>query len=552
MKIENKNTNGLLFRAQNTILSAAVILGLASGFSSVLGLIKTRLLARYFSVSKELTIFYTADKIPNLMYSILILGAISTVFIPVFTGLLKKDEEEAYKTASSIINFTLLFFILVGTIIFFMSPTIIKLLSVGTFSKEEINLGSNIMRIMLVSQIFLVLGSLLTSILQSFKYFIIPALAPVFYNTGMILGIVFLSNRFGIYGAATGVLIGSILHFSIQLPLAKKTKFKYSPFINFSDHNFKNTFKSIPARITNVLISNVTQTINNSLAILISSSSAIYLKFADQLQTFPVSLFGVSMAAASLPTLSSQAANEDREKFKNTFLTSFHQVAYLVLPVSAILLILRVPAIRIIYGVSNFPWASTIRTAQTLAFFSISIFPQSIAYLTSRAFYALKDTKTPVVINTLTAITNILLTVFFVTNLKLGVWSIAFAYTITSIIDAFLLIIFLGKKVGKFNNKKLFIPLTKILWSTAIMGITLYLPMKFLDNYVLDTTRTINLLILTIIAGVTGMAAYLLITRLLKVEEIELFYKLLRKLKITKQDIKTEAVNLTATEQETV
>jgi putative peptidoglycan lipid II flippase len=132
------------------------------------------------------------------------------------------------------------------------------------------------------------------------------------------------------------------------------------------------------------------------------------------------------------------------------------------------------------------------------------------------------------------------------------VWSIAFAYTITSIIDAFLLIIFLGKKVGKFNNKKLFIPLTKILWSTAIMGITLYLPMKFLDNYVLDTTRTINLLILTIIAGVTGMAAYLLITRLLKVEEIELFYKLLRKLKITKQDIKTEAVNLTATEQETV
>ena len=162
------------------------------------------------------------------MYSILILGAVSTVFIPVFTGLLKKDEEEAYKTASSIINFTLLFFILIGTIIFLMSPTIIKLLSVGTFSKEEIDLGSNIMRIMLVSQIFLVLGSLLTSVLQSFKYFIIPALAPVFYHRCDIRG-VFLSNKFGIYGAAVGVLIGSILHFSIQIPLAKKTKFKYSP-----------------------------------------------------------------------------------------------------------------------------------------------------------------------------------------------------------------------------------------------------------------------------------------------------------------------------------
>jgi len=371
----------------------------------------------------------------------------------------------------------------------------------------------------------------------------------------MILGIVFLSDRFGIYGAAVGILIGSVLHFSIQLPLAKKTKFKYSPIVNFSDHNFKNIFNLIPARIINVLISNVTQTINNSLAILISSSSAIYLRFADQLQTFPVNLFGVSVAAASLPTLSSQAAYEDREKFKSTFLTSFHQVAYLVLPVSAILLILRVPAIRIIYGVSNFPWASTIRTAQTLAFFSISIFPQSVVYLTARAFYALKDTKTPVIINTLTAITNVSLAIFFITKLKFGVWSIALAYTITSMIDAGLLVTFLSKKIGGFDSKKLFIPLTKILWSTALMGVMLYLPMKLLDNFILDTTRTINLLILTAIASLTGIGAYLLITRLLEVEEIELFYKLLRKLKITKKDIKdikTEAVNLTATEQETV
>ena len=141
---------------------------------------------------------------------------------------------------------------------------------------------------------------------------------------------------------------------------------------------------------------------------------------------------------------------------------------------------------------------------------------------------------------------------FFVTKLKLGVWSIAFAYTITSTLDAVLLLIFLGKKVGGFDNKKLFIPLTKISWSTAIMGIMLYLPMKFLDKFVLDTTRTINLLILTITVGITGMAAYLLITHLLKVEEIELFYKLLGKLKITKQNIRSEAVNLTATEQETV
>ncbi|MBW6441927.1 murein biosynthesis integral membrane protein MurJ [Patescibacteria group bacterium] len=554
MAVKNgtKSLNGFLFKTQNTILSAAMVLGLASGVSAILGLVKTRLLASYFGVSRDLAVFYTADRIPNLIYSVIIVGAVSTVFIPIFTGLLKKDEDTAFQVASSIINTTLLFFIVTAGIIFLISPRIINLLAVGNFSNEEILLGANLMRIMLVSQILLVAGSLSTSILQSFKYFIIPAFAPIFYNLGMIVGIVFLSNKYGIYGPAAGVALGSIFHFGIQLPLLKKSGFKFSLSLNFADKNFKKMLTLVPPRIASVLISNVIQTINNSLAIVVSASSVIFLKFADQLQTFPVSLFGISMAAASLPTLSSQSGQEDKEKFKETFLTSLHQMMYLVMPLSAILLILRVPAVRLVYGVSNFPWEATIRTAQTLAFFSISIFSQSANYLVTRAFYALKDTITPVTINVITAIINVILSIIFVVYMKLGVWSIALSYTITSVLDMFLLIIYLNKKVGGFNKEKLFIPLTKISWATASMGIMLYVPMKLLDQYVFDTTRTLNLLILTVTAGLIGMGTYVLLTSLLKVEEIELFYKLTRKLKLSKSEIKAEAVDLTTTEQETV
>ncbi|NMB91747.1 murein biosynthesis integral membrane protein MurJ [candidate division WWE3 bacterium] len=552
LKIKQKPINVFLFKTQNTILSATLILSLASGISAILGFVKTRLLASNFGISNELAVFYTADRIPNLIYSVLVVGAISTVFIPVFTGLLKIDKEEAFNMASSIINATLSFFIFIGIIMFIFAPQIIKLLSVGNFTNKEISLGVDLMRIMLASQTLLVAGSLSTSILQSFSFFAIPALAPVMYNLGMIGGIFFLSKSMGIYGPAVGVAVGSVLHLGIQLPLLKKTGFRFSPSLNLKNSNFKKVTALVPPRIVSVLISNLTQTINNSLAILVSTSSVIYLKFADQLQTLPITLFGISMASASLPTLSAEGVEEDKEKYKETFLTSLHQMMYLVMPVSMILLILRVPVVRIVYGVHNFPWEATIKTAHTLAFFSIAIFAQSANYLITRAYYALKDTLTPVIVNISTAIINVLVSLTFVTHLKFGVWSIAFAYSITSLIDMGVLLFLLDRKVGGFDKKRLIIPFTKIAWSTAFMGIMLYIPMRFLDEFVFDTTRTINLIALTITAGVIGMSAYLLITSLLKVEEVELFYKLLKKVRVSKTNLTTESINLVETETESL
>lgn len=550
LKLNNKPINIFLFTTQNSILSAALVLAVAGGLSAVLGFLRTRLLAANFGVSNQLAIFYTADRIPNLIYSVLIVGAVSTVFIPVFTGLLKKNREEAFRVASSIINTTFLLFILVGAVMFILAPQIIKLLSVGSFTENEIQLGTNLMRIMLASQILLVAGSLSTSILQSFSYFAVPALAPVVYNLGMIIGIVFLSGRFGIYGPAIGVAIGALLHFSIQAPLLKKAGFRFSFSLNLKDPEFKKMWVLMPPRIISVLLQSLIQTINNSLAILVSTSSVIYLKFSDQLQGLPITLFGISMAAAALPTLSSEGDEVDKDKFKETFLTSLHQMMYLVMPISAILLILRVPAVRLVYGVHNFPWEATIKTAHTLAFFSIAIFAVSANYLITRAFYALKDTVTPVIVNVITATINVAISITFVTVLKLGVWSIAFAYSITSIMDMTILMILLNKKVGGFDMHRLFLPFAKISWATAFMGIMLYVPMRFLDKFVFDTTRTINLLGLTIVAGICGMVTYLILTSVFKVEEIQLFYKLLGKLRLSGKEVSSESINLVETETE--
>jgi putative peptidoglycan lipid II flippase len=190
----------------------------------------------------------------------------------------------------------------------------------------------------------------------------------------MLVGVIGLSGSYGIYGPAFGVFIGSMLHLIIQIPMFLKTGFKYKLSFDFKSPGMLEMLYLVPPRILGVLIVNAADTISNSLAILISGPSVVFLRFANQLQSFPVNLVGLSMASASLPILSSEVADNNMERFKKTFVTSLLQMFYLTLPLSVILLILRVPAIRIVYGAPNFPWWATVSTAYTLAFFSVSVF----------------------------------------------------------------------------------------------------------------------------------------------------------------------------------
>lgn len=532
-----ENGKKFLMSTQKSILSAAFIISITYGLSAILSLFRSRLLASHFGISDDLTIFYTADKIPSLIYSLIVLGTISTVFIPVFTELLVKDKEDAWRTASSIVNLALVVFFLLGSIVAIFAPEIIQLLSVGRFTTSQNQLGAGLMRVMISAQFILVISSFVTSLLQSFKHFVLPALAPIFYNVGMILGIVLLTPFYGIYGPAYGVFIGALLHLLIQLPLLPKIKLKYAFIFDFKEKGAKEIFSLIPSRLLGSVLIQFSGILTNTLAILISNSAVVVYKFADQLQSFPVNLFGASMALAALPTLSTEAASKNKQEFKKTFLTSFHQMMYLVIPASVILLVLRVPVVRIVFGAREFPWDATLETAATLGLFSISIFAQSAVFLVTRAFYALKDMSTPVKVNALTVFLSFTLSLFFVKSMGLGVWSLAISYTVGSLLDLLLLMHILDKKVEHFARKDLFVPLAKISLATLLMGVFLYLPMKALDAFVFDTTRTLPLVVLTLIVTLVGGSVYLLLTKLLKVEEIQLFYKLLAKFEIKRLKI---------------
>ncbi len=524
----------LFSNTQNTVLSAAFILALAYGVSAVLGLVRSRLLATFFGDSVELSIFYIADRVPSLVYSVLAVGALTTVFIPVFAQELEKGKEKAFKTASNAITLCVLAFLMLALTVVAFAPQIINLISAGKLSTNEITLGAHLMQIMLIGQTLLVLSSFFGCILQSFKYFLIPALAPVLYNLGLIFGIFFLVGRYGIYAPAVGGILGALLHFAIQAVFVRNTGFSYRLRCSLTDTASLKMLKLLPPRILSLAASQISITINNALAIIVSTGSVIYIKFADQLQSFPVNFFGASIALAALPSLSVETGEKDLESFKKTFFNSFFQMMFLAIPASVIFVILRVPVTRLVYGASAFPWDATLQTALILGIFSVAIFSQSAVLLLNRAFYAFKDTMTPLVVSLVSICTTTALSLTAVKFFGLGAWAIAMAITLGSFMDFFLLLTLIQKRIGRLTISDFFTPFAKIALSALAMGISIYGPLKLLDVRVFDTTRTLELIVLTTVVIASGIVSYLFFTKIFRVKEIELFYKLIAKLQFKK------------------
>jgi len=448
-------------------------------------------------------------------------------FIPVFTEYMeKKGQAEAFELARSILNISLLIFILAAILIFiFANPLIASFIAPG-FTPDKQTQVASLTRIIIFGQVILVIGSFFIGILQSFQRFIIPAFAPVFYNLGIILGIIFLSGSFGILGAAIGVIIGAALHALIQLPMiwSMGFRFKFPP--RLFHPGVKEIVGLVSVRTIGLAAEQVNETVGLALASLVSVGSVTYLTFAQHLQVVPIGLFGATLAQAALPVLSSERSRGKIEEFKSTLLTTMHQILFLCLPAAAILIVLRIPCVRLVFGASQFDWQATVLTGKTLGFLSVGLAAQAISLLLVRGFYALKDTKTPVLVSLLVVAVNVALSVYFVRFLGLPVWSLGLSFSISTILSAILLIWTLHFKVGGFKVSDILGPFSKMLMATIIMGIALYIPIKLLDQVIFDTTRTVNLLVLTGLASIFALSIYVVLVWFMKVKELSTFLNL--------------------------
>lgn len=540
----------LLLKKQTNILSAAFVLMATVILSQVLGLFRQRLLVGNFGASDTLGVYLASSRLPDFLFQLIIAGALSSAFIPVFTNFLSKNENEnANRMASTLLLSGFIFFGIVSLALFIFAPFFLQFLNLGSgYSSEHMRLMINLMRIIIFGQIIFLIATFFSAILQSHNHFLIPGIAAALYNLGIILGIIFLPSRLGIYAPAVGVIFGAIIYTLFQVPLIRKVGFSFKPVLSFSTSGVKEVINLMWPRTLSLLVFQLGTIITVSVISFLPSSGRNYVIFdyAQTLAFAPIVLFGQSIAQAAFPILSRE---KDRlDIFRKTFITSFSQMLYLVLPVSALFLVLRIPIVRLVFGATQFDWAATVLTGRTLAFFSLSVFSQALIYLVSRAFYALHDTKTPLIVGAISTLFMLFLSFFFISfwspNLEnfsqiyntrfrlipVGVESIAFAYSVASILNLTILLYFLNKKIHIFNFGSFWLPQIKIFLSVVFMGFALYVPIKLLDQLVFDTTKTINLIALTGISSIIGFSIYLFLTWLLDVKEASTFLLLFKRL----------------------
>lgn len=521
----------LFSRRQTSILSAAFVIMVAYAASGLLGVFRNRLLAeRFFSGHEaQLDAYFAAFVLPDTIFQLLILGALSAAFIPVFTTYLRRSEKEAWHVASASMTAILLLFLGISSLLFVFAVPASRILA-PKFSSELSLLTAHLIRVMLIAQFFFALSSFMTGIIQSHHRFLIPAIAPLFYNLGIILGIVLLSPMFGIYGAAIGVVLGSIFHFAVQLPLAVRLGFRFRLSMDFLHPGVKRIQRLMPARAATLAIDQVERVIAVSVASSLAAGTITIFNFARQLYVLPITFVGSTIGQAAFPALS-RAHEDGHEQFLKTISATLLYVIFLALPISTLVLILRIPVVRLSFGAKQFPWEATLLTGRAVALFVLSMPAQTINQFLIRAFYAAQNTKVPFVSAIISTLLMWILAPIFSVYLQWGLLGIVAAIVIADLIDTTLLFVFLELRITHHLTKYLVPGIIKIFIATTLMGIFLWIPLRILDRLVFDTTRTMPLVALTGITSVIGISVYLLFAKWLHVEQLSAIHSLFLRLR---------------------
>lgn len=516
-----------IFRRQiNSVTIAAALVALSSLISRALGVVRDRILASHFGAGAELDIYYAAFRVPDLIFNLLVLGALSAGFIPIFSGLIKdmkcetgpcQSESpncEAWKLALNVLNILTIGLLFLSVLGMIFAPQIVRLMTPG-FSPENQAAAADLTRIMFLSPIFLGISGVFGGILQSFKRFFLYSFAPIMYNLGIIFGALYLSDVYGLAGLAWGVAIGAFLHLLIQVPTVFSLGFRYRFHFNFRDINTRLIGKMMIPRTLSLAISQINLVVITIIASSLTSGSLTVFNLANNLQSFPIGIFGISFATAAFPALAASVKNTKR--FKENFSLPFRQILFFIIPATVFLITLRAQIIRVILGSGEFDWRATVLTMDTLAFFALSLFAQATIPLLVRVFYARHNSRTPFYLGLITVILNIVLSLYLAPTM--GVAGLALAFSLANIINFILLGVWLYSEIGDLDISTIFRSVLKFSLAAILAGLALQVTKSLVWPFI-DMTRFSGVLIQLLASAGIGLLVYLFVCYLLRSEEL--------------------------------
>jgi putative peptidoglycan lipid II flippase len=548
---ESDNPQSAIRNPQSIARSAGIVSVAVMG-SRILGLVREQVFSSFFGAGLANVAFQVAFRIPNLLRDLFAEGALSAAFVSTFSHTLTKDgEREAWRLANLVNNglIVVLTIIVIAGIIF--SPEIVALLIRDVpiepaRAQLMTDLAVKMTRILFPFLLMVSLAAVAMGVLNTKGRFGVPASASTMFNVGSIIGGLVcayllapeyitntarsLFNRQqpasddlgaanAIIGMAIGTLIGGMLQWLIQVPSLRAVGYRWRPIVSFRDAGVRQVMRMMTPAIIGTAALQVNVVVNTVFATSVAEGAVVWLGNAFRLIYLPIGIFGVAISTATLPVTSRAAAMENLEEFRRTLASSLRLTLLLTIPSAVGLIVLSRPIIALIYQYGRFTAIDTEKTADALACYAIGLTAYSTVRVLAPSFFALRETRIPMLVSLLSILTNYAVAKITVDYLKMGHIGLALSISAVSIVNFALLFFFMRRKLGGVEGRGLFGVFAKVTLASAVMGAACWLVSHRIENYLgLDGlfARLINV-------GVTiavGVVVFYLGARLLKVGEL--------------------------------
>ncbi|MDR3237585.1 MAG: murein biosynthesis integral membrane protein MurJ [Spirochaetia bacterium] len=516
----------------SSILRSTGIVALSTLASRILGFIRDMLLAAYFGASGHTDAFFVAFKIPNLFRRFVAEGALTISFIPVYTEyLVNHSGEEALELAQKTLSILLLILVVLVAAGEYFSPEIVNVFAIGFTNDETISLAVLLNRIMFPYLFFVSLVAFAMGVLNSHKRFFSSAFAPVFLNLGIIFGVLVLSDFFAspLVGVSIGVLIGGLLQFLLQIPYMVKTGFKMRISVDFKHRGIRKIFTMLAPALFGMAVYQINSLIITVMASYLAPGSISYIYYSDRLTELVLGVFIVSIGNVILPEMSRMTAGANYDELKVIYIKSIRGALFMAIPACAALMGIGWPIISTIFMHNNFSLQDASLTYRALFCASIGITFLAVLRLTTPTFYALKDTKTPVLGAALALVFNIAAG-YILMGTSLRHAGLTLALSLSSAVQVVLLVFLLRKKIGKIGLRPLCLSVVKFI-SASLLMLAVCLAIAGRIDWALASSAK-RCVVLSIVI-ISGMFVYAAACYFMRVDEVRYITKRLFKKKLS-------------------
>lgn len=533
-----KSVRNLVSRANSklTIKFAAIILASSTLLSSLLGFLRDRLLNSYYldSYPDGIDAYTVAFTIPDFMFFILVSGALSVTFIPVFNQRMAKyNKKSAWELSSSVLNVLALLTLVTSILIIIFAEPLVKYIVGPGLSESSRSLAISMMRVIAINPFLFAIATVITSIQQAIGRFTFTALAPAIYNIGIIIGTIFFTNGInifgiqlfegGIMGVAMGVAFGSVLQLIIASVGLIGVGFDYQFKIFWKNKGFRKVMKLLPTRSMDQGLDYVNSIVETNMASRMGAGTVRAYQQGLTLHMMPINLIGVAISTAFFPNLTERLAIGRKDLFRKDLQSALRMITFLALPVAVLFFFLRG------YVVSFIKNGGDTLIAGILGVLVISIFARSIYHIAARSFYAMEDTKTPLYISIFAIGLNILLAIVFSTVFKFGAYGLAWAQSIGALVEIIILLALMKIRIQGLFDIQFISGILRMVVASLVAGAVCYLFVVVFPLMDSDE-RFFSVFPKFCFVGLVSSTTYLFVSKILKLEEAEPIISYIKKI----------------------